>query len=53
MISKHVSEKEAIYSSTALRLGIDNEPTKKELVNMQILAEVIFEPLRENGLVVL
>lgn len=47
MISKHVSEKEAIYSSTALRLGIDNEPTKKELVNMQILAEVIFEPLRE------
>lgn len=47
MISKHVSNKEAVYSTTALRLGIDNEPDKKQLVNMQILAEVVFEPLRK------
>ena len=47
MISRHVSNKEAVYSTTALRLGIDNEPDKKQLVNMQILAEVVFEPLRK------
>ena len=47
MISKHVSNKEAVYSTTALRLDIDNEPDKKQLVNMQILAEVVFEPLRK------
>ena len=46
-ISKHISYKEGIRSTTADRLGIDNKPGQVELVNMEIIAERIFEPLRE------
>jgi len=46
MISKHISDKEGVYSRTALRRGIDNTPTKDHRVNMVELAENIFEPLR-------
>jgi hypothetical protein len=46
-ISKHISYKEGIRSITADRLGIDNKPGQVELVNMEIIAERIFEPLRE------
>jgi hypothetical protein len=46
-ISKHISEHEGVYSRTALRLDIDNTPEPYHLVNMQVIAEVIFEPLRE------
>ena len=47
MISKHISEKEATKSVTALRLGLDNTPDGDTLNNMKIVAEKIFEPLRE------
>lgn len=47
MISKHISEKEATKSVTALRLGIDNTPDGDTLNNMKIVAEKLFEPLRE------
>ena len=46
MISKHISDKESVYSRTALRLGIKNKPNKQQLNNMVELAENIFEPLR-------
>ena len=46
-ISKHISEHEGVYSRTALRLNIDNTPEPYHLVNMQVIAENIFEPLRE------
>lgn len=46
-ISKHISIKEATKSNTAKRLGIDNFPDNNVLVNMQSIAENIFEPLRE------
>jgi len=46
MISKHISDKEGVYSRTALRRGIDNTPTEEHKVNMVELAENIFEPLR-------
>ena len=46
MISKHVSDKEGVYSRTAQRLDIDNTPTKDHKKNMIKLAENIFEPLR-------
>ena len=46
-ISKHISYKEGIRSTTADRLGIGNEPGQVELVNMEVIAERIFEPLRE------
>ncbi len=47
MISKHISEKEATKSVTALRLNIDNTPNGVTINNMKVLAEKVFEPLRE------
>lgn len=46
-ISKNVSYKEATRSITAIRLGLENEPNDYELTNMHILAEKVFQPLRE------
>jgi len=46
MISDHISEKESVYSRTAIRLNIKNTPTKEHRTNMCLLAENIFEPLR-------
>lgn len=46
-ISKHISYREATHSETAKRLGIDNTPNEYQLQNMEIIAERIFEPLRE------
>ena len=46
MISKHISNKESVYSRTALWRGIDNTPTEEHKENMVMLAENIFEPLR-------
>ena len=45
-ISKHLSHKEGVRSSTAARLNIDNEPQETELENMRTISEKIFEPLR-------
>ena len=45
-ISKHVSYKEGVYSITALRLGLKNDPSDAHLQNMKLLSEKIFEPLR-------
>ena len=47
MISKHISMKEATKSITALRLGIDNTPNADAINNMKVLAEKVFEPLRQ------
>jgi len=46
MISKHISYKEGVYSVTAIRKGIDNEPNEEQLSNMKLVAEKIFEPVR-------
>lgn len=47
-ISKHISYKEATLSQTAVRKGIKNDPDAYQLQNMQLLAEKVFEPLREH-----
>ena len=47
MISKHISYKEGTNSTTAIRRGIDNVPNNDQLDNMVLLAEKVFEPLRE------
>ena len=47
MISKHISDKEGVYSTTATRRGLDNNPSQFELANMKEVAEQVFEPLRE------
>jgi hypothetical protein len=46
-ISKHISFEEATLSPTALRLGIDNTPNEEILVNMKLVAERCFEPIRD------
>ena len=46
MISDNVSFKEGTFSATATRLGINNVPDKEALMNMQIIAKKIFQPLR-------
>ena len=48
MISKHISDREGVYSTTATRRGIDNTPDKEHLDNMKLLAEKIFEPVRKS-----
>ena len=47
-ISAHISYKEATDSNTAKRRGNDNTPNKDQLVNMERLANMVFEPLREK-----
>ena len=46
-ISKHITYAEAIHSNTAKRKSIDNTPNPTQVENMKILAEKVFEPLRE------
>jgi len=46
-ISKHISYKEATLSPTAVRLGIKNDPSEHDLQRMKLVAENVFEPLRE------
>lgn len=46
-ISEHISYREGTFSVTAKRLGIENEPDEKQLENMRLVAEKIFEPLRK------
>lgn len=46
-ISKHISWKEATSSPTAIKIGIVNIPNTIQITNMKLLAENIFEPLRE------
>ena len=45
-LSKHVSYREGVYSRTAERLGLNNDPNAYHLNNMKIISEKIFEPLR-------
>lgn len=46
-ISQHITYKEAVHSNTAKRLGIDNTPDDWQIENMKVIAEKVFEPLRE------
>ena len=47
-ISKHITYDEATVSSKAKELKIDNDPNSKQLTNMKLLAENIFEKVREH-----
>lgn len=46
-VSKHISWREAIKSSTAEKKEIENTPTESAVQNMKKLAKNVFEPLRE------
>ena len=45
-ISAHITLAEAIRSDVATRKGLDNNPTPKQLENMKMWAEKVFEPTR-------
>ena len=48
-ISKHLSFEECVQSDTAKRLGIvNNNPNLDAIENMKLLAEKVFEPMREH-----
>ena len=46
-ISDHITYAEAIHSQTAKRKGIDNTPNPNQIEAMKVIAEKVFEPLRE------
>ena len=46
-ISKHISYKKAVGSNYAKQKGIKNKPNEEQVENMKLLAEEVFEPLRE------
>lgn len=48
MISKHVAYREVVRSQTAKRRGIRNVPTDEQLGRIILLAQKVFEPLREH-----
>lgn len=47
-ISKNISYKEAVYSNTASKLGIDNTPSPATLERMKLVANKVFQPIREH-----
>jgi len=47
-LSKHLSLAEVMRSETAKRKGISNMPTPEHLENFKLLAEKVFEPIREH-----
>jgi zinc D-Ala-D-Ala carboxypeptidase len=46
-ISDNISYREATHSDTAKKLKIKHDPTEEHLVNMVLIAEKVFQPLRE------
>ena len=47
-LSKNFTLQELIYSSSAMRLGIDNSPTKEGVLKLTLLATSLLQPLRER-----
>jgi zinc D-Ala-D-Ala carboxypeptidase len=47
-ISEHLSLAEVTRSETAKRKGVSNMPTEAHLANFKLLAEKVFEPIRNH-----
>jgi zinc D-Ala-D-Ala carboxypeptidase len=47
-ISEHLDLSEVIRSESAKRNGISNMPTALHIANLKLLAENVFEPIRNN-----
>ena len=47
-LSEHLDLSEVIRSESAKRNGISNMPTEQHIANFKVLAEKIFEPIRNN-----
>jgi hypothetical protein len=48
MISKHLSLKEVTHSDYAAAHKINNIPNQAQLANLKLIAEKVFEPIREH-----
>ena len=47
-LSKNLTLEEVTKSNTAIKNGLDNNPTEEHLDNLVILAERVFQPIRER-----
>lgn len=47
-LSKNLSLTEMISSESAKRKGISNQPTEEHINNMKLLAEKVFQPIRDH-----
>ena len=47
-LSKNLSLSEVTKSNTALRKGIDNNPTEAHIENLKYVAEKVFQPIRDH-----
>jgi len=47
-LSEHLDLSEIIRSESAKRNGISNMPTEAHIANLKLLAEKVFEPIRNN-----
>lgn len=47
-LSDNLTLAEVVKSNTAKRLGIDNTPTAEHLHNLKLVAQNIFQPIREH-----
>ena len=47
-LSEHLSLAEVTRSETAKRKGVSNQPTEAHIANFKLLAENIFEPIRNH-----
>jgi len=48
ILSKNLSLAEVTKSATAIKHGIANEPTQEHLQNLKLVAENVFQPIREH-----
>ena len=47
-LSKNLSLRECTRSITASRLGLKNEPSEKAIANLKLIAENVFQPVRDH-----
>ena len=47
-ISNYISWGEAVKSQTAIRYGIDNTPPSATIEKMRVVANLVFDPVREH-----
>jgi zinc D-Ala-D-Ala carboxypeptidase len=47
-LSKNLELSEAIRSETAKRIGISNMPTDEHIENLKVIAQKIFQPIRDH-----
>ena len=48
MLSQNFSLEELTKSSTALRMGINNDPNADQMYSLRVLAETILQPIRNH-----